>query len=265
MIVGRIKVRFRVEEDLVIPPFSSKVSRSIIFKVLGEDNQIFKVKSNKPYVITPIFLDNKPLIKDTSINESLKLLKDNEYYFYFTALDLDLLKRIMEIDNIELFNTKFRFMDYELEVKSFGSLIIDSNKINIRFVTPLLLQLPSKWSNIKRKRNFLFPIPSLMLWSLIDHWNTYALQELKIDNKKRLAVFSNYAMLEFNYNIRPWPVIYDDVRKPTGIAGWIQFIIDNIDNEYTTMLKRLLAYANYFGLGRARAIGFGMVDIKGYK
>ncbi len=261
MIVGRIHIRFRVDEDIAISSFSSKVSKSIVIKSLGEDHPIFSAKPNKPYVITPIFFNNTPLIRSVSDSDNLKLSKDKEYNFSFTALDLDILKRIMDIGSIELFNTRFKLLDYELEVKTFRSLMIDGNKINMKFITPLLLQLPIKWSGVKRKRDLLFPIPSLMLWPLISHWNTYVLEELKIVNEKSLATFSNYAMREFNYNIKPLHIVYD-ARKPMGIVGWIQFIIDANDNEYATMLKRLLAYANYFGLGRGRAIGFGMVDIK---
>ncbi|MEM4320183.1 MAG: CRISPR system precrRNA processing endoribonuclease RAMP protein Cas6, partial [Candidatus Nitrosocaldaceae archaeon] len=239
MLVARAKIKFRVSNDLIIPPFSSKVSRSMIMKILGEDNQLFK-NNIKPYVISPIFNNNKPLIKHTNDN-TLKLFANNDYYFYFTTLSIEPITKVIEISNIEVFNTIFNIKDYELEVKTFGSLMIDMDKVNIKIITPLLLKLPTKWSNIKRKRNLLFPIPSLMLWSLAHHWNMFAPEELRIPNIKRLVIFSNYSMLEFNYHIMPLSIVYDEHRKPTGISGWIQFIIDSNDREYKIMLKRLLA------------------------
>ncbi|GIU72555.1 MAG: hypothetical protein KatS3mg003_2034 [Candidatus Nitrosocaldaceae archaeon] len=260
--IARAKIRFRVKDDIIIPPFSSKISRSIVIKALGDISFNYKYK---PYVITPIFRNDKPLIKSIYNNSHIRLFKDKDYHFYFTALDVGLVTKVIENSSIYLYNTEFNITDYELEVKTFGSLMIDSDKINIRFITPLLLQLPTKWSGIKRSRNFLLPVPSLMLWSIANHWNNFAPEELKIENCKRLVVFSNYSMLEFDYRLRPLTVVYDDKRTPTGIIGWIKFSINSNDDKYKNYLKRLLAYANYFGLGRSRAIGFGMVNVNTIK
>ncbi len=265
--IVKIKIRFTVDRDIVIPPYSSKTGRSIMIIMLGKDNPIFTYGMYKPYVVSPIFINDKPLIRKIEGEEvldpsnNLMLNRNKEYSFYLTVIGHDIIPSIINNREIKLFDSNFSIVGIDFTLTTFNNLMFTSNDFIMRFITPALLQLPKKWGNKKRAGNFLFPVPSLMLWSIMQHWNRYAPNDLKIDSCKRLAVYSNFSMIEMDYNIKPITVVYNKVNRPKGITGWVRWHIDDSDGMLTTQLKRILAYAQYMGVGRSRSIGFGIIEL----
>ncbi|MCS6768756.1 MAG: CRISPR-associated endoribonuclease Cas6 [Candidatus Nitrosocaldus sp.] len=265
--IVRIKFRLSVDRELEIPPFSSKVSRTIVLSMVG-DKPVLDGDRYKSYTISPLLVNNRPLIRvvDATVSDkayNLRLYPSNEYSFYVSAIGSDMITAILSgKKDIQLFNGTFTISGIELTATTFHTISLEKgDDIIIRFVTPALLQLPRKWGERKRAGNFLFPVPSLLIWSVAQHWNRYAPQDLKIESCKRLAVYSNFAMLEMDYSLRPLAVVYNEVSRPKGITGWVRWHIDDFDEGLAVQLRRILAYAQYFGVGRSRSIGFGMVDI----
>ena len=271
--ITAFKVYFKPKRDIVVPPYTSKLSRTIIIKALEKQgfsevaNEIKTPWKTKPYVFTVVFQNNKPLFK-TAKSPSPKplVLKANEEYFFKVTTigfqrSLRMVQAISNIPEVIVYNSEVVLVGVEAETVNFKSLKVkpNYNYVKLEFITPTLLQLP-KPRKIKEKiklRHMLFPLPMLITYSLAKHWNLHAPDQEKISNIEKLAKISNYILQEENYNLKPTTAIYDEKRKPRGITGWTIYKINNISKKYTETILKLLNYANYIGIGRSRTIGFG--------
>jgi len=266
------KVYFKPKRDIVVPPFTSKLSRTIIIKALekqGFNEVVSEIKApwkTKPYVFTVVFQNNKPLFKTAKSPPKPLVLKANEEYFFkITTIgsqrSLRIVQAISNTPEISVYNSEVLLVGVEARTVDFGSLKVKPNYdyVKLEFITPTLLQLP-KPKRIKEKiklRHILFPLPMLITYSLAKHWNLHAPHQEKISNIEKLAIISNYILQEVNNKLKPVTAIYDEKRRPRGITGWTIYKINNINKKHTETILKLLNYANYIGIGRSRTIGFG--------
>ncbi len=267
-----VKLRFNVvpAEDIIIPPFSSKVSKTILIRVIPELESLFNEKEAvKPIVTSPIFREGKPLVKYKDGEDKPLALFSNTPYYFETTLIGDLTFKLTDIltnlidRKVEVYNGKIRIADVQVEVKSFDQLSFPSSSyVRFDFLTPILLTLPLSKEKYGYVRHFLFPHPYLMFYSLIMHWNKFAPRENIILAPSKLARYGYYTLLEADYDIQPKTVIYDSSRKPRGFVGWAIFERKTKKRKYDLLISKLLDYANYVGIGRSRTIGFGKVIIK---
>lgn len=274
--VTRIGVRFEVDSDVVIPPFSAKVSRTILIRLL-EKIEAYEViellrkrVSYKPYSISPVYAGQKPLLKTPASlrGKPLTLYKGREYFFEVSVIGAEHVRPVLyslvkEEPEVELFSAKATVTDIELEVKSFEEVELPrARAYQVKFTTPTLLQIPRSTTTRHRGlRHLLLPIPSLIMWSLAMHWNTYAPHHLRIRSPSRFCTYCNHALVEVDYDLKPITVIYDERRRPRGFAGWVVYEWRPTRSRYDRKIRKLLAYANYVGVGRSRAIGFGRAKV----
>ena len=272
--ITSLKLFFKPEKDVIIPPYSSKLSRSIILKILEKEgltsivDRIRKPMTHKPYVFTVVFHGNKPLYRTEEEKEKKPLMLKGRrvYWFKFTIIEgveaHKVVGAVASRSNVEVYSTKFSIVGIEAETVDFRKVGFEENpeQLHVKFITPVLLQIPRP-RRLRGKvgvRHILFPIPSLIIYSLAKHWNSNAPEEMKIPNIVKLAKISNYIMVEVDHQIKPETVIYDEKRRPRGFTGWTLYKLNRKVSEkhYKTILK-LLKYANYIGVGRSRTIGFG--------
>ena len=264
-LVLRIAITFRVDEDIVIPPFSPKVSMTIIHSLSNVYSRLHnKSMSFKPIAISPVFNSSIALLKYDEYRKPLILYSDKEYSFNATMIVDENYKPddiIRYEDKVRLFNTYAIINSIGLRVKRFDDIgfSMDEGYIKIRVISPLLIQLP-RYGRFRGNRHLLFPIPSIMVRSLVDHWNTYAPIGLRVKSPIYASLYSNYMLIEVDHFIKPVTVIYDSKRKARGFVGWVMYKVVKKRSKYHKMILRLLDYSNYVGIGRARASGFGMVN-----
>jgi len=156
-----------------------------------------------------------------------------------------------------------------VEMKSFERLTLrdGGGLIRMQFKTPVLISFPKSWVKFDKKvpvRHSLFPIPSLMIHGLAEHRNTYSPENLRIPNITKLRTYSNYSLVEQDFNIKPVTAIYDEKRRPRGFTGWVLYKHRRLNRNLDDALLKLLDYVNYIGVGRSRSIGFGVVEVKQY-
>ena len=275
MIIARLYIYFTPLSNIIIPPFSSKISRTIFMKIFHE--KLEKILNErlafKSIIFTPIYYieGKKFLFKSDDSNKILMLKENNRYCFYVTMIRNynDIFSFIQDFNldiKLELFNNEIIIDDFSLEFKSFENIIIeDKDLIKIIFKTPVLISFPKGWIKLNKKipiRHSLFPIPSFMIHGLAEHWNIYAPNDLKIPNIAKLRAYTNYSLVEQDYDIKPITVVYDEKRKPRGFIGWILYEHRKLNQELDNYILRLLDYANYIGIGRSRSIGFGVVKVE---
>lgn len=278
--ISSVRVVFKCESDIVVPPYTSKVSRSIVLKCLEIGgyydvvSEIEGVSSRKPYIFSPIFYGGRPLYKTVKDDvEPLVLKRGVEYWFIMSIVGEEKVFRILESlmvagEGVELLSGRVSIVNSEVKVVKFEDLGLEGgglDSVHVKFLTPTLIQLPKiKGLKFREKlRHVLYPIPSLLIYSLCKHWNVYAPENLKIPQVEKLSKLADYMLVEVDYNVKPQTVIYDENRRPRGYVGWIVYKWNPLENKkkYNNQILKLLDYANYVGIGRSRTSGFGIVNV----
>lgn len=256
--------------DIIVQPYSGRVVRQILFKLasnLGLKDFLNILSSNapfKPYSFTPLFLDGKPLYKSPVDSNPLILYADKKYRFSFSYIlnnvdDIVLLKgfrgsvEIYGSKRVDLILNRINVIDesmMDLGLK-YGDLI------KIIFVTPTLLQLPKIRKMSKINRYMLFPIPSLIFYSLKHHWNNYAEEKIRLETWR-----TNYSLRVVDYFLKPRTVLYDKNIEIRGFTGYTIFQILSIGRNVLKKISKLLHYAMIINIGKSRSIGFGVTRIK---
>ncbi|GIU72001.1 MAG: CRISPR-associated endoribonuclease Cas6 [Candidatus Nitrosocaldaceae archaeon] len=265
-VILQARFRFNVDRDIIIPPFSPKVSKILLHSISELYSNIYSSNiSFKPLSISPILSDDKPLLK-YGITDRPLILYANKQYSFITTLILnenDTFNDMLDLSNnsIKLFNSTATIDSINITIRRFDNIKLDISNgfVKMVFVSPILIQLPS-YGRFKRGRHLLFPIPSIMMRSLIDHWNTYAPIQLRVKNPIYASLYSNYMLVEVDHYIKPVTVVYDKRRKPRGFIGWTVYKVVKSRSKYNNVIQRLLAYSNYIGIGRSRSTGFGNVN-----
>jgi len=266
--VVKLHIGFTVNRRVVVPPFSSKVSKLILHKLSKLYTRLSSSATPpKPVSVSPLIHDGRTLIKLRSETKLLTLSENSIYYFScgmildenFPFEDLVSLESY-SIDNV--FGAVAVLNEMRIEIRRFDSFGFEKPKaIRLSFLSPTLLQLPS-FGRFRRGRYVFFPIPSLIIGSLAEHWNNNCEKELFIKSPQYLSVYSNYVLMETDFRIRPVTVIYDEKRLVRGFMGWVFYDLRKCRN--TKSFKRIMAlldYAQYVGVGKSRATGFGQVSV----
>ncbi|GBC69902.1 hypothetical protein HRbin01_01607 [archaeon HR01] len=266
--VVKLHVLFTVDRNIVIPPFSAKVSKLILHRISRLYSRLSRSdKVLKPVSVSPLFKDGRALMKLRNDEGMIMLEGGTSYYFScgMIAADDFLLDDLLSFESgcvDGVFGASAILKEMRVEVRRFDSFGFPKpGAVKLRFNSPTLIQLPT-FGRFRKGRYIFFPIPSLIVGSLAELWNSSCGIEHIIKSPSYLAVYSNYALMEADYSVKPVTVIYDDQRLVRGIMGWVLYDLRKCRN--TKSLKRIMAlldYAQYVGVGKSRAAGFGQVSV----
>ena len=271
-----LSIHFSPEGDVVVPPFTSKVSKTILIQILGDDSLLLGMRDpggilRKPLIVSPVLNGGRPLFRIAGQNRIMRLRAGTRYAFRASAVGDPAVQRVLGalIDNLpveqdlKLFNTRVSILDVDVVLRDLPDLgLPDAGAYRISFKTPTILQFPRPWRwRFDRARYCLLPHPHLIIWSLARHWNSLAPPPLRLD-AWRLSCYAGYALVEVDYDIRPVTAIYEGSSGPRGFMGWILFEHRKGNARLDGKLRALLDYANYVGVGKSRSIGFGMVEVR---
>ncbi|WP_390530470.1 CRISPR-associated endoribonuclease Cas6 [Sulfurisphaera ohwakuensis] len=256
-----IRFSLKFKDEVIVQPFTSKVSRIVMSNYPSYVKISESSEPLKPVRVTVIKDEEGRSIFKGMDGNVLRLKPQINYFFDLTSLDINLFE---EVVSSPYFNTKVYSTEASVEVgetKVFEEAEIeDSKAYKIEFKTPTLIQPPRP--NFKRKKNryLLFPFSPYFLVSIQRHWNKYQEKKIIISYSRALYYFK-----EVDYNLKPVTVIYDK-SKVRGFVGWALFTLEARRNSSLREgIRKLLAYSNYVGVGKSRAIGFGEVMVKGVK
>ena len=251
IVIFTITFSLKTDHDVIVPPFTSKVSRTIFLSFSPTyAKYIESVMPFKPFRVTVLKHDGRPLYAQG-------VLKGGEEYTFSVNTTIEsAVKEAIEVGSVEkeLFNARFRVEITDIEAKD-EVIMEDSRLYKVQFKTPVLLQPPK----IKKKNRFLlFPYVPSIFYSLMVHWNKN--MEKKVFGLTGLKAL--YYFREVDYGVRPITVRYG--KTPVrGFIGWTLFELKARKNSMLReKIRRLLDYANYFGVGKSRSIGFGEVEVK---
>ncbi|BCU69920.1 CRISPR-associated endoribonuclease Cas6 [Stygiolobus caldivivus] len=247
------------EHDVVVPPFSSKLARSILAFISPSYKQVMEDdRPHKPVRVTTLKdHQGRPVFSRWDKKSTLK--GNEQYTFSFTFRDDNILSEVISSPStsVELWSTKFR-----AEVADFKAVgeygMEDSRYYYVRFMTPTMLQPPKPPFKKRKNRYVLFPYVPLLLNSIYQHWLKNEGEVIKGVTGLRTL----YYLRETAYNLTPVKAIYDG--KPVkGFVGWVIYeFTARRGSKLRENVLRLLSYANYYGVGKSRAIGFGEVVVR---
>jgi len=266
---------------LRIPGFSPKLVKTIIYMVpeLGLFRKLYEARLRfKPFSITPLFEDGgRALIGSRSVvvepGTRLRFCISIAFSDPATIEELGFDQRVVEPRAGE----KLLVSLDSVEVVSVDMLSIGlerSRIVRLRFLSPVLLStklmappLPHFLKRVAkiRERYVLYPSSAHICSYLTKLWNT-VFPEKPVSRKVSdewaayyMGRLCEVAMVPIDYRTQPVTVVYDSSRKPRGFVGWALYEIGDVGRKTLSRIDKILALANYLGLGKSRSIGFGTV------
>ncbi|BBD73337.1 CRISPR-associated endoribonuclease Cas6 [Sulfodiicoccus acidiphilus] len=257
-----VKAEFgvRSKEELVVQPFSSKVSRTALIQ--ASESYRKAAESNeplKPFRVTALRTERGVLYSRGQ--GFVKLFPDVQYTFSATSIQEDFTEELLSKPafSFEIYGKKLLCELLKLEVVNHLDVSAQESRLyKVNFLTPTLLQFPRPRLKRKKNRYILFPYPPVMFSSLAQHWNRYFSPPVSRATGTRALYFFR----EVDYSLSPVTVRYDEgfVR---GFVGWVLYSLEaRKGSKLRADVRRLLAYANYVGVGKSRSVGFGEVIVK---
>ncbi len=270
--------------DYVLPPLSSKVVKYVV-ESSGCGLSKFGGGFMKPLSISMLFLDGRPLYSYVGLGGFTPVSVVGGSVLTFR---ISLVGSLNDVDvnvfkSIEgLWNTPYGVFDIylkELEVLHLSSLGLGLSRFfKVSFITPTVLTskymlpptLKSRSSELP-ERHRLLPQPSFILSYLLRLWNSVASPEERVPHQSagdweayKLGRLADVTITEVNYSLRPTTAVIgrDDkgrLRIVRGFTGWV--IYECLNNKLLKTYDKLLALANYLGVGRSRGVGLGMVSV----
>jgi CRISPR-associated endoribonuclease Cas6 len=251
--------------DVVLPPFTSKVTRTAFAALWGEEPLLGRLGS-----FSVLFREGKPLYKRADVAEVLAARARERLEARVSFLTHGNPSLPEDSSCFVFGGSEFNARVTGIEVVTIENLRVDlPRKFSLRFLTPTLLPVPGRGELLRergvKRRYRLLPDLPLALRLL-----TYDLKLRKI-NLVKATPFQVYkwayrALAELDYNVKPETVLYTvKGGKPSTERGFTGFVLYELLDEASPLkqeLEKLIAFALRFGIGKSRSIGFGQIALQ---
>ena len=255
--------------DCVLPPFTSKVTRTAFAALTGLPP---KPPEKRAASFSVLFRGGRPLFRvleprgrgePSGIELVARAGERLECRCSFLAREPPPLPRA---------SARFRFGAAEMEAWVEQVEVARASEVRfevpekfvVRFLTPTLLPVPGRGLLLRerglRRRYRLLPDLPLAL-ALLAH--DLRLRGLLDADPRRVRRWAELALAELDYRVRPVTALYT-VRegKPAVERGFVGYVsYELLDPSGRELLSRLLGFAQRFGLGKSRGVGFGHVEV----
>ena len=276
--------------DSILPPFTSRTMRSILFKAtcLRDVASLYvKSKSHKPVTLRVLRADGRPLYKlySKSGSESKPYIVkagnklQGALAFYKKTLDNTIYEVFACDDDVDIGYAEIHVQAVKLNIyniKEF-SLDIDSS-YKVSFITPLLITTKTMtpptirnlrlWRIIKESRQAyrLFPTPGYILSQAMRQWLALVqgIEPSKFWYPYSIGRLGDVLAAETDYQLTPVTAFYRRGEKGLvlvrGVRGYVIYTL--LNEALRDAVDKLLSFASIMGLGKSRSIGFGEIAVK---
>lgn len=275
----RIMLEFMPESTITIEGFTSIVSKTILKGIQDYEIEISNFINNSlsNFTISPVMINNKPVYKFRDSGKKIPpvlLYGGKTYTFYVSFLSEDAGYELQELLNKHI-STGWRLPLYNSNIFLTASRInsIDLNELSVEltgdfridFMTPTQFTIKPPIPTTKSWLR-LFPLSHTLIASIASHWNKHVPDEMKIDTKNISKIAYSY-IHEAGYYLRPVTVTIlkenNHKRIIRGFVGWCVYKVDEkLSPEEQKIISKLLAYAEFIGVGNGKEIGLGMIKVK---
>lgn len=251
--------------DALLPPFTSKVTRTAFAALWGLDPETMGRRAS----FSVLFRGDRPLYKLAG-EEAPLLAREGEVLRARVSMLWDGAPGLPRQEAVFVFGAaEMRARVAEVEVFEASALREDvPEKFALRFLTPTLVPVPGRGSLLKaggpRRRYRLVPDLPLALAHLAYDAAMRGVRLAKA-TPGRIHAWALRALAELDYDARPVTALYTvrDGKPATerGFVGFVAYELLDTKSEYAEDFRRLMAFALRFGIGRSRSIGFGHVEM----
>ncbi len=283
--IVNISLRLLSLKDAILPPFTSKVMKSIIARAecMKEVWKYYNSSSSfKPVTVRTLrTLDKRPIFKTNTATKVISIRRNSilkgEISIFVDEKGIPWDKTFLLCDeDIDIDIAKFRIIVEEVTIEDVRELSLGLTKdkpFKISFVTPLLIttkvMTPPTLNATKiyklveksEKAHRLLPTPGYIASQAMREWIGIALGKRPdpLWPPYGIGRLSDIMVAELDFRLRPVTVIYDENRRPRGVLGYV--IYKPLNKHIAETLDRLLAFAERMGLGKSRSIGFGEIKV----
>jgi len=271
----KAKITLSVENEVILPPFTGKVAKSLLIKGNDKLETIFKSPNvnPKPIKVSPLgYLKNGKevflWVMEKGKLDIIRASPDREYFFYVgyeETISHMVEEALSNIDGKELFKTKWYVSSVEINSYTLPNEkgkydTLKSSEVKVSFRSPVNIVDPYRKSKFRR----FLPVAGFLF-----SYNIGEIARLERDNKLYwILVDYMSAILQETHNV--WDTvkkiyyIYDGEKIP-GLTGYIKYYINHdlleSRQELAVLIENVLQHAEIMGVGSGRANGFGHVKI----
>ncbi len=254
-----ISVNLRATEKAELPPFTGEHTRGIFFSMIAGSDLAMVLHEKpgiKPYSIKPLH----PITEKMNVKNNRWIIrKDMRLSFGIGILDTDIEDKILaEIvsstkETIKIHQATFYIESFEVYKKSnYEDLLpgFTSSFIGIMFKTPTFFG---------GHHPHLYPDATHLFTNLINIWNTFAEENIKIEKESFLGWVSERVYIR-HYNLKTREVRIKG-SKIVGFKGMASYIIMDPDLEDAEYLLGLLRLGLISNVGLKRTYGMGVIKV----
>lgn len=275
----RITLEFMPESTITIEGFTSIVSRAIFKSIQDYEVNVSNFISNSlsNFTISPVMINNKPVYKFRNSGKKIPpvlLYGGKTYTFYVSFLSEDSGYELQELLNkhissgwrLSLYNSNIFLTSSQINSIDLNELSVElTGDFRIDFMTPTQFVIKPPITTTKSWFR-LFPLSHTLISSIASHWNKHVPDEMKIDTKNISKIAYSY-IHEAGYYLKPVTItIFKENNHKhviRGFVGWCVYKVDEkLSSDEQKIIAKLLAYAEFIGVGKGKEIGLGMIKVK---
>ncbi|MGB9728319.1 MAG: CRISPR-associated endoribonuclease Cas6 [Thermoprotei archaeon] len=279
MYMTRITLEFIPESTITVDSFTSIISKLILKNIQNHETIVSNIIASNALsnlTVSPVMSNNKPIYKFRNAGKKsspVLLYAGKKYVFYVSFLSKNpvnelqdfFMKNISSGWRVSLYNTSILLVASQVKSININELLINlTGDFRIDFMTPtqfiIKIPMPTTKSWLR-----LFPLPHTLISNIALHWNKHVPNDMKIDIKNINKISYSY-IHEAGYYLNPVTIIVrnnDHKHVIRGFIGWCVYKVDEkLNLETRNIIARLLAYAEFIGVGKGREIGLGMIKVR---
>jgi len=285
--VVRVGLLLYFDRDAILPPFTSRVLKSILHKAgcLSDILDLYNSRrSFKPVTIRVLrTLNATPLYKvageggrPITVRRGYSLAGEIVYYtrdqqLLFNAqwggeeVDIDYARITLYTRVIEAFNLGESNLGL---TGSYRITMVTPTLLTTKLMTPRSLRALKIAKLIDRAREAyrLLPTPGYILAQAARQWIAIVMDARADESWIPYSIgrLGDILVAETGYKIKPITVIYgkgsgSSLRLVKGVTGYIE--LEALHKSIIHVMDKLLLFINHLGLGKSRSIGFGEVRV----
>ena len=267
--IGAIIYRLRAENSARLSFINGRLMHAAFFRVLHEMSPELEVfvhdnMNIKPFTVS--FLN--PVTNLNSDSKAWYVSKGDKFFWRVTALNEDIIQAVLSIEigqeiQVGALNLRFEKVIADKGIKSESGIIavnelITSCKnsppikeINFHFLSPVSFRID----------NYDAPYPrsELIFASLADKW-TQAQMPASVDKKEIRELAEQIRLTQWQGQSKEFYFARD--RGTLGFWGNFVYNVEALSEDIRRVFLLLAKFAEYSGVGRLTAQGFGQTRIK---
>ena len=267
--LGAIVYKLRAENSARLPYINGRLMHAVFFKILREsspklENYVHERLNIKPFTVS--FLN--PAADLESDERAWRVSKGDAFFWKVTALNEDILQAVLsiavgytiQVDKLVL--KVERVMADRSDRKDTGVIAKDdfirqcrkyfsSTQVDFEFLSPVSFRID----------NYDAPYPrsELLFASLADKWNQLQMPA-SADKSLVREVAAQIRLIQWQGQSQSFYFGHD--RGTLGFWGIFRYDLRALSEEYRRMFLLLAKFAEFSGVGRLTAQGFGQTRVR---